>query len=84
MTKALTAVLLAIAICFAMPLVIGIFGAIFGIFAGVFGAIIGVFGAVFGAVFGSIGWVLEAVFGGGFITFLVIVVLVVALTRRKK
>ena len=83
-TKTLSALVLAVVLIFALPVLIGVFGMVFGIIGGVFGAVFGVIGGILGGIFGAFGWIFESVFGGGFITFLVIVLLVVALTKKNR
>jgi MFS family permease len=96
-SKTLTTILAIFVIIFFFPVIIGVFGAVFGAVFGVFGAVLGAIfgalGAVFGAVFGAFGSVIGALFDNhwdfGFyhrdiFTIAIIVLVVVLLGRSKK
>ena len=83
-TKTLTAILFVIALVILIPIGIGIIGGVFGLVAGIFGAIFGIIGGIFGAVFGAIGWLFQSIFSGGLLTFIIVVVAIVILTKRPR
>lgn len=96
-TKTLTTILAIFVIIVFFPVIIGVFGAVFGAIFGAFGAILGAvfgaIGAVFGAIFGAFGAVFGAVFDNdwdfGFYhrdiyTIAIIVLIVVFLSRTKQ
>ena len=89
--KTLTALLIAVIIVFAMPLLLGILGSVFGLFVGIFGALVGVIVGIFGAVFGLIASLFHSVFGWNwgffgfnFFSILLVAVLVALVIRRSR
>lgn len=80
MTKSAATLLLVLILIVASPLIIGIAGALFGVFTGVFGAVFGIISGVFGAFFGVIGSIL----GSGWIPLLILAVIVAAALSGRR